>query len=107
MLLFPIFLMDLTRNATLSNDTIFLASSVGWGRKMSVRCIGAVLRAHTRTRVAVVEFQVSLYPISVSHFFPLYTRYMCEYIDLNSLNSANKFVKLHVILPQAKQYQRC
>ena len=30
-----------------------------------------VLRAHKRTRVAVVEFHVSLYPISVSPFFPL------------------------------------
>ena len=30
---------------------------------MSVPCIGAVLRARKRTRVAVVEFHASLYPI--------------------------------------------
>ena len=34
--------------------------------------IGAVLRARKRTRVTVSEFHVSLYPISVSPFFPLY-----------------------------------
>ena len=59
---------------SLNNDTIFLASSVGWGRKMLVMCIGAVLRARKRTRVAVVEFQVSLYPNSVSPLFPMYIR---------------------------------
>ena len=41
-----------------------------------------------RTRVAVVEFHVSLYPNSVSPFFPQYARYMCENNDLNSLYSA-------------------
>ena len=52
----------------------YSSSSVGWGRKMATPCIGAVLQARKRTRVAVVEFHVSLYPISVSPFFPLYTR---------------------------------
>jgi len=41
---------------SLSNDTIFLASSVGWGHKKSISFIGTVLRASKRTRVAVVEF---------------------------------------------------
>ena len=63
----------------------YSSSSDGWGRKMAIPCIAAVLRAHTRTRVAAVEFHVSLYPNSVSPFFPLYARYMCEYNDLNSL----------------------
>ena len=44
---------------SLSNDTLFLASSVGWGCNMLVLCIGAVLWARKRTRVAVVEFHVS------------------------------------------------
>ena len=35
-------------------------------RRMAILCIRAVLRARKRTRVAVVEFHVSLYPISVS-----------------------------------------
>ena len=33
----------------------YIYSSVGWGRKMSVPCIGAVLRARKRTRVTVVN----------------------------------------------------
>ena len=45
------------------------ALSDGWGRKMAIPCIGAVLRACKRTRVTVVEFHVSLYPISVSPSF--------------------------------------
>ena len=57
-------------DVSLSNGTIFLASSVGWEGKMSVPCVGAVFRARKRTTVAVVEFQVSLYPSSVSPFFP-------------------------------------
>ena len=51
----------------------YSSSSDGWGRKMAIPCIGAVLRARKRTSVAVVEFHVSLYPISVSPFFPLCT----------------------------------
>ena len=35
--------------------------SVGWGREMSVPCIGAVLRSCYRNRVTVVEFRVFLY----------------------------------------------
>ena len=60
-----------------------------WTRKMLDPCIGAVLRARKRTRSAVVEFHVSLYPNSVSPF--LYARYMCEYNDLNSLYSPPPF----------------
>ena len=48
------------------------------------------LQCITLTRVAVVEFQVSLYPNSVSPFSPLYTRYMCEYNDLKSQYSAER-----------------
>ena len=40
----------------------YSSSSDGWWRKMEIPCIGAVLRARKRTRVAVVEFHVSLYP---------------------------------------------
>ena len=58
----------------ISDYPSYFSSSIGWGRKMSVRCIGAVLPACKRTRVAVVEFQVFLYPNSVSPFFPLYAR---------------------------------
>ena len=66
----------------------YSSSFDGWGCKMAIPCIGAVLRALKRTRVA--EFHVSLYPISVSSFFSLYARYMCEYNDLNSLYSAER-----------------
>ena len=33
----------------------YSSSSDGWGRKMAISCIGALLRARKRTRVAVVE----------------------------------------------------
>ena len=49
----------------------YLSSSDGWGLKMASPFVGAVLRARTRTRVAVLEFHVSLYPTSVIPFFPL------------------------------------
>ena len=52
----------------------YSTTSVGRGHQMSVPCIGAVLRARKRTRVAVVEFQASLHPISVYPFVSLYTR---------------------------------
>ena len=51
----------------------YLSSSDGWGCKMTIPCIRSVLRARKITRVAMVEFHVSLYPISVSHFLPLCT----------------------------------
>ena len=57
---------------------------------MAIPRIGAVLRERKRTSVAVVEVYVSLYPNSVSPFFPLYARYIFEYNDLNSLYSAER-----------------
>ena len=53
---------------------LYSLSSDGMGPKMTIPCIGAIFRAGRRTRVVVVEFHVSLYPNSVSPFFPLYTR---------------------------------
>ena len=61
------------------------SSSVGWGRKMAIPVIGALLRARNRTRVAVVEFHVSL-----SHLSFIYAGYMCEYNDMKSLYSAER-----------------
>ena len=53
---------------------LYSSSSVGWGRKMAIPYIGALLRARKRTGVTVLVFHVSLYPISDSLFFPLCTR---------------------------------
>ena len=71
---------------------------------MSVPSIGVLLRARKRTRVAVVEFHVSLYPISVSSFLSLYARYMFEYNDWNSLYSAESLkTQIHPPPPQFKR----
>ena len=58
---------------------------------MTVRCIGAVVLARKRTRVVVVKFHVSLYPISVSLLLSfLYARQMSDAHALTSLYSADR-----------------
>ena len=61
-------------------------------------------------QVAVVEFHVSLYPNSVSHFIPLYTRYMCAYNDMNSLYNAERsynsqFIPLGMDVKEVVQFR--
>ena len=56
---------------------------------MSVPCIGALLQARKRSRLAVMEFHVSMYPISISPSLPLNERYMCEYKDLKNSRSSS------------------
>jgi len=69
----PVFLSVWLQHHSYFHDIYpsYSSSSDGWGRQMAIPCTGAVLRARKRTRVTVVEFHVSLFPISVSPFFPL------------------------------------
>ena len=83
---YSMYMLSSTYYCFLKQDTIFLASSFRWGRKMSASCIGALLPAHKGNRMAVVEFHVYLYSL----FFALYARWMCEYNSLTGLYSVER-----------------